>query len=82
MADLTEFIDEDNQKPIFSDDYILKQMQSNARSKFPSQEGWKRCFSFLCPKLYVTQWDQQLFTQLVLFLQAGWPVCLLGGLVL
>lgn len=57
-------------------------MQSNARSKFPLQEGWKRCFSFLCPNICVTQWDRQLFTQLVLFPQAGWPVCLLGGLVL
>lgn len=82
MADLTEFIDENNQKPIFSDDYILKQMQSNARTKPPLQEGWECCLSFLCPDLYVTQWDRQLFTQLVLFHQAGWPVCLLGGLVL
>lgn len=81
-ADLTEFTDETNQKPIFSDDYILKEMQSNGRTKFPLQGGWKCCLSFLCPNLYVTQWDQQLFTQLVLFPQAGWLVCLLGDLVI
>lgn len=57
-------------------------MQSNARTKFPLQEGWKSCLSFLCLNLHMIQRDQHLFTQPVLFLQAGWPPCLLGGLVL
>lgn len=39
MADLTEFIDENKHKPIFSDDYILKQMQSNARTKLLLQKN-------------------------------------------
>lgn len=39
MADLTEFIDENKHKPIFSGDYILKQMQSNARTKLRLQKN-------------------------------------------
>lgn len=57
-------------------------MHSNARTKLPLQEGWKSCFSFLCLNLYMAQRDQQLFAHPVLFLQAGWPPCLLGGLML
>lgn len=57
-------------------------MQSNARTKFSLQQGWKSCLSFLCLNLHVTQRHQHHFTQLVLFIQAGWPPCLLRGLVL
>lgn len=54
-------------------------MQYSARAKFLLQEGWKSRLSFLCLITFMTQRDQQLFTHLVLFLQAGCPPCLLVG---